>query len=129
MHAFFLIIGILNLANGAWMLFAPEHWFLNLPAAVPDTGPFNAHLVRDVGATFSTFGAALLLAASRPAARRPVLLATTTFYVLHALLHVDDIVTGRLPPAHWAIDFPGVFLPAALLVVVYLRRFWTEPAR
>ena len=45
---------------------------------------------------------------------------TTTFYVLHALLHLDDIVTGRLPPSHWAIDFPGVFLPAVLLVVLCL---------
>ena len=111
------------------MLFAPGHWFVNLPAAVPDTGPFNAHLVRDVGAAFATIGMALLAAAGRPAARRPVLLATTTFYVLHALLHVDDILTGRLPSTHWAIDFPGVFLPAALLVALCLPRFWPEPGR
>ncbi len=32
-------IGLGNLANGFWMLLAPENWFQNLPAAVPDTGP------------------------------------------------------------------------------------------
>jgi hypothetical protein len=129
MQTLFLVLGLMNLANGLWMLFAPESWYLHLPAGVPDTGPLNPHFVRDIGAAFSTIGGALLIAAGRPAARRGVLLATTTFYVLHALLHLDDIVTGRLPPSHWAIDFPGVFLPAVLLVVLCLPRFWPTRAR
>ncbi len=126
MQTLFLVLGLMNLANGAWMLIGPESWYLHLPAAVPDTGPLNVHFVRDIGIAFSTVGAALLVAAFRPPARRPVLLAATTFYVLHALLHADDIVTGRLPASHWAIDFPGVFLPAVLLVVLCLPRFWPE---
>jgi len=30
----------------------------------------------------------------------------------------DDTLAGRLPPSHWGIDFPGVYLPAILLAVV-----------
>jgi hypothetical protein len=129
MQTLFLVLGLMNLANGVWMLVGPESWYLHLPAAVPDTGPLNVHFVRDIGAAFSTIGGALVIAAGRPRARRGVLLATTTFYVLHALLHLDDIITGRLPPAHWAIDFPGVFLPAVLLVILCLPRFWLPPPR
>ena len=126
MQTLFLILGLMNLGNGLWMLVAPESWYLNLPAAVPDTGPLNLHFVRDIGVVYSTAGAALLVGAFRPSARRGVLLGVTAFYVGHALLHVDDIVAGRLPASHWAIDFPGVFLPAVLLVVVCLPRFWRE---
>ena len=39
MGTLFWIIGLGNLANGFWMLAAPENWFQDLPAAVPDTGP------------------------------------------------------------------------------------------
>ena len=48
-----LVLGLFaagNLANAGWMLGAPEHWFQNLPAGVPDTGPFNEPFVRDLGA-------------------------------------------------------------------------------
>lgn len=124
MRAFFVILGVLNLANGAWMLFAPQSWYLYLPAGVPDTGPLNAHFVRDIGAAFVTMGGASLLAAWRERARRGVLLASATFYGLHALVHVDDIVRGDLTHAHWKIDLPGVFLPALVLAVLCLPRFW-----
>ncbi len=46
------ILAIANIANGLWMLAAPAGWFADLPAAVPDTGPFNAHFVRDLGVVF-----------------------------------------------------------------------------
>src|SRR5262249_23961446 len=82
------------------------------------TGPFNAHFVRDIGAAFAMMGAALLAGALRPALRVPALAFTSLFYVLHALVHVTDTLAGRLPPSHWAIDLPGVYLPAAVLVVL-----------
>jgi hypothetical protein len=56
--------------------------------------------------------------AARPALRVPALAFTALFYVLHALVHVTDTLAGRLPPSHWAIDLPGVYLPAAVLVVL-----------
>jgi hypothetical protein len=125
----FAVFAAFNLANGAWMLADPAGWFVNLPAAVPDTGPFNSHFVRDVGSVFVMMGVLLLAGALRPRLRLPTLAATALFYVLHALVHVADTIAGRLPAAHWAIDFPGVYLPAILLValiVVIARR--TEAA-
>src|SRR6266487_2284882 len=108
MRTTFRILGLLNLANGLWMLLAPAGWYLHLPAAVPDTGPLNPHFVRDVGAAFVTIGA------------------VTLFYVLHAVVHVTDLAAGRLDASHWLIDLPGVFLPALVLGALCLPRWWKE---
>ena len=65
----FLISGLGNLANGFWMLARPAHWYATLPAAVPDFGPLNEHFVRDIGATFTMLGIALLWATVRVGVR------------------------------------------------------------
>jgi hypothetical protein len=124
MRALFWIFGILNLANGLWMLLFPESWYLRLPAAVPDTGPLNVHFVRDIGAAFTTIGIVLCVAAPNAPRRRGVLLGVTVFYVLHAVLHVADLLSGRLHHGHWLIDFPAVFLPAIVLSILCLPRWW-----
>src|SRR5262249_1760923 len=115
MQVIFWIVGILNLANGLWMLFAPEHWYHHLPAGVPDTGAFNAHFVRDIGSAFTAIGMGFCIAAGRSWMRRTVVLGAAAFYGLHALVHVTDMFAGRLHHGHWLIDLPGVFLPAILL--------------
>ncbi len=107
-----------NLANAAWMLADPAGWYAGLPAAVPDTGPLNTHFVRDIGSAFAVMGAALVLAAVRPALRVPMLAAVSLFYVLHALVHVTDTIAGRLPPSHWTIDLPGVYVPAVIMIAL-----------
>lgn len=112
-------------ANAAWMLFDPEGWYRNLPAGVPDTGPFNAHFVRDIGCAFATLAVALAVAAGRPRWRAPLLGLTALFFTAHAALHVFDTLRGALDAGHWALDFPGVYAPAFLLVAlawVALRR-------
>src|SRR5262245_25174714 len=117
-----------NLANGVWMLTDPVHWYENLPAAVPDFGPLNEHFVRDIGCAFTVQGVALAVAAFRPAWRVAVCGAVALFYVLHALVHVVDTLRGLVGPEHWAIDVPGVYLPALILVgVTYLLA--RRPAR
>jgi hypothetical protein len=113
-----LVLGGINLGNAAWMLAAPASWYARLPAAVPDTGPFNAHFVRDIGSAFAVVGCALVVGALRPALRVPALALSALFYVLHALVHVTDTLADRLPPSHWLIDLPGVYLPTAVLVVM-----------
>ncbi|HUE30533.1 MAG TPA: hypothetical protein VMR79_06645 [Verrucomicrobiae bacterium] len=122
MRLTFRLLGLLNLANGLWMLLAPAAWYHHLPAAVPDTGPLNPHFVRDIGAAFTTIGVVLLVATPS----RGVLLAATLFYALHALVHVADLAAGRLGAEHWLIDLPGVFLPAVVLGALCLPRWWKE---
>jgi len=112
------LLGAGSLVNGIWMLLDPPGWYVNLPAAVPDTGPLNEHFVRDIGSAFAVMGCALLMAAARTALRVPMLAAVSLFYVLHALVHVTDTVAGRLPASHWAIDAPGVYVPAAIMVAL-----------
>ena len=129
MRATFWVFSALNVGNGLWMLLAPASWYRGLPAAVPDTGPLNLHFVRDIGAAFVTIGVALWLAAPDASRRRDALFAATLFYVLHALIHVADLVSARLPADHWLIDLPGVFLPAIVLAVLCLPRWWRAAAR
>ena len=124
MTALFWVLGLFNLANGLWMLAAPADWYEHLPAGVPDTGPLNLHFVRDIGAAFTTIGVAFCVTAPRARERRAVVLAAGLFAVLHALIHVADLLAGRLPYEHWLIDLPGVFVPAIFLAVLALPRWW-----
>jgi len=118
-----LVMGIGMLANALWMLAGPMHWYTDLPAAVPDTGPFNPHFVRDIGCAFLTVGVALVWGALDVSARRPLVAVAALFLVAHALLHVYDTLVGNLPHTHWWLDVPGVYLPAAILVAaVFLPR-------
>ena len=119
-----LLLGIVMLANALWMLAGPMHWYRELPAAVPDTGPFNAHFVRDIGCAFLTVGVALLWAAFAPAQRRPLTAIAALFLAAHALLHIYDTARGALDATHWGLDLLGVYAPALLMlgVVAALRR-------
>ncbi len=121
------LAGVATLAHAAWMLLDPAGWYATLPAAVPDTGPLNAHFVRDVGAAFAAMGVALLLAALRPALRAPMLAVGAVFYVAHALIHVTDTLAGRLPPSHWLVDLPGVYLPALVMLAVTVAALRAAP--
>ena len=116
-----LLLGILMLGNAVWMLAEPMHWYTDLPAGVPDSGPFNPHFVRDIGCAFLTVGAALVWAAYSARYRLPLAAMAALFLGAHALLHVYDTATGALPDSHWQLDFLGVYVPALLMLVVALR--------
>ena len=67
---------------------------------------------------FSIAGIALLWCAQNIHRSYLVFLGVVLFYVGHALIHVVEILVGLLPPSHWWIDFPLVFLPAMVLLAV-----------
>src|SRR5258706_6677655 len=102
----FGIGGALSIANAVWMLVGPMHWYHELPAAVPDTGPFNPHFVRDIGCAFFAVGVALVWAARAPRWRPPLVAIAAIFMVGHGLLHGYDTLRGALPHTHWALDMP-----------------------
>lgn len=116
-----LVFGVAMIANALWMLAGPMHWYNELPAAVPDTGPFNPHFVRDIGCAFLTAGASLVWAARSAHFRFPLTAMATVFLVAHALLHIYDTSVGNLPSTHWQLDFAGVYVPAIVLMVVVYR--------
>jgi hypothetical protein len=116
-----LVLGVVTLANALWMLGGPHHWYTDLPAAVPDTGPFNPHFVRDIGCAFLTTGVALVWAAKSPRFRLPLVAIAALFLAAHALLHFYDTMRGALGHDHWLLDLPGVYLPGILLPIVAIR--------
>lgn len=113
-----LLLGIGGTVNGLIMLFASEPWFASIAA---DTGPFNAHLVRDVGAAYVTSGIASIWAARVPRWRTPLATAAALFLGMHGLIHILEVASGVQPPVHLLEDFPGVYLPALLLAGIAVR--------
>lgn len=114
------LLAAANLLNGLFMLSDPALWYSDLPAGVPDFGPYNEHFVRDIGAVFLTLAAALAWAARREQYRLPLVAMTALFYLLHAGGHVYDTARGFVEPHHWWLDLPLVYLPALLLAVLTL---------
>ncbi len=124
----FLVFGLGTTANALWMLAGPMHWYTDLPAGVPDTGPFNPHFVRDIGCAFLTVGVAQVWAAFDRRSRVPLVVVSALFLALHALLHVYDTLSGALDHTHWWLDLPGVYLPAAVMGVVAVSLVRRQPA-
>jgi hypothetical protein len=87
------IIAVMTLANGAFMVLAAERWWASVPG-VDETGAFNAHFVRDVGAAYVAAGLGLAWFAARPRERVAALVALT-FLCLHALFHVLEFAEGH----------------------------------
>jgi hypothetical protein len=114
----YLVFGILSLFNGAWMLLFPLSWYTDLPAAVTHTGPFNPHFIRDLGVVLLLMGLAYGWSFLNVDRARPVHLAITFLLTGHALIHLTDILSGRLPDSHWLMDLPGVFAPALIMIVL-----------
>jgi hypothetical protein len=113
-----LLLGLGGIVNGAFMLLASEAWFTAIAAY---TGPFNVHLVQDVGAAYVTSGIASVWAARAPAWRAPLAASAALFLGLHGGIHLVEVLRGVQPAAHLVEDFPGVYLPALLLAGIALR--------
>ncbi|NNL64599.1 MAG: hypothetical protein HKP30_00005 [Myxococcales bacterium] len=122
------IFALGNLANAAWMLGAPAHWYLNLPANVPGSGPLNEHFVRDIGCVFGLIGVALAVAAVRPAARFGAMLFASGFYAAHAGVHVYDSLRGLFAPGQWSYDLVPVYGATLILIALTVHVGRSRPA-
>ena len=101
--------GLAMLAAGAW-------WYGAVPG-VPETGPFNPHFVKDIGAAYLVVGVAFAwLGVSPTAAVRGAALAGAAFLLLHAGVHLSEAIGDPHSLDHLIRDFPGVLLPALLAV-------------
>jgi hypothetical protein len=109
--------------NGLAMLLAPQTWFGLIPS-VPPTGPFNPHFVRDVGCAYLVCAWAMAWFALDPLRGAGAAIAVAVLQMLHAFLHVWDLLAGRSTPDVFAFDLVLVILPAALM----LWLAWPRPA-
>jgi hypothetical protein len=104
--------------NGLVML-AAGRWWYGAVAGVPETGPFNPHFVKDIGAAYLVVGAAFAWLAWRPSPTvRGGALAAALFLALHAGIHLAEPFGNPAGLADLVRDFPGVLLPALLAVWV-----------
>lgn len=113
----FVILGVLSIANGSWMVLHAPTWFDSVPG-VTDTGPYNGHLVRDVGLAYMVSGIGFVWCAFNLRRCWLLIVAQAMWATGHAALHVADMITERMPPSHWIIDAPGVLLPGLALGVL-----------
>lgn len=80
---------------GLWALVSPRSFYASFPGAglhwVSDLGPFNEHLVRDVGGFFLALAAISAFAATRSNRQtvQAVALAWTVFQAPHVASHVS----------------------------------------
>jgi peptidoglycan/LPS O-acetylase OafA/YrhL len=106
------LVGLVSAINGLLMLLDGEGWYGRIPG-VPETGPYNAHFVEDIGIAFLVAGLALVAAAWRPR-YWPASAAAAAFLAGHALLHLAGLFTGH--SHHAGFDLMAIILPAALAV-------------
>src|SRR5690348_14578195 len=111
-------LGLLLAANGFVMLVDPAQWYAMVPG-VPETGPFNPHFVRDIGAAFVVTGVAMTWL-GRDARAVPAALAGALFLTLHAFVHVADAIAGRIHTDHILSDLVTVFAPAVIALWLVL---------
>ena len=89
--------GFFGLVPGLWAAFAPESFYRDFPAVRPGwvavDGPYNEHLIRDVGAMFLALAVIALVAAATGSAGQARLagLAWLVFSVLHFGYHVTHL--------------------------------------
>jgi hypothetical protein len=89
-------LGLPQLSIGLWALFGPRSFYGDFPGRrgwVEKLGPYDEHLVRDVGSLFVGLGALMLIAAVL-LGRRLVLAAIVTwllFAVPHAIYHMLNL--------------------------------------
>lgn len=119
-----------SLLVGPWAQFAPVSFWEGFPAFgrgwVSADGPYNEHLIRDVGGLQLGMAVVLLAALLRPT--RPLVLvaalASMAWQVPHVpyhMLHLDDLPSFADRAAHVA-SLLFTFTVAAALLVAALRR-------
>jgi hypothetical protein len=123
-----IFLTIIFLGNGLVMLAAPYPWYLAVPGVI-QTGPFNDHFVRDIGATYLACGIGTLLGGLDLRRHAGAVAVAAGFQGVHALIHVITPFCGRaLPWPLLARDFPGVFLPTILTIWLAVAAFRREKA-
>ncbi len=104
------ILAVPTVVNGLMMMLSGPFWYMSV-RGVSDTGPYNDHFVRDIGAAFVVAGLALAARAWRPRYWAAAV-AGAAFLALHALLHLLMVIDGR--DQHAVFDLITVVLPAGL---------------
>jgi hypothetical protein len=124
-----VLLGAPQLLIGAWATLAPSGWFDTFPGGgrnwLPLYGPFDGHLVADVGSTFLALGVLLILAAVWM--DRRVVVASAVAYLVyqvpHTIFHLghDDVLASGDQIANGVTLVLANILAAGILIAVVNR--------
>jgi predicted anti-sigma-YlaC factor YlaD len=112
------IMAALDIVNGIEMFFFPSAWFFKLVPGVPETGPYNMHLVMDGGTFFLAVGVGLVGAALNPRRNAIAVVVAAVAGVMHSALHIYSHAAGLLSTEHLVTEVLGIYIPAILLIVI-----------
>lgn len=130
-----LALGIPQASIGLWALLAPRSFYDDFPVGtdgwVNPLGPFDEHLVTDVGALFVALGVLLILAAAT-LQRTLVLAAATTWLVFSATHFVWHVLNLEPYDSLEAVSNTATTLwtvVGAIVILVLARRSPSSSAR
>ena len=112
------IMAAMDLVNGIEMFFFPNAWFFKLVPGVPETGPYNMHLVMDGGTFFLAVGVGLVAAAMNPRRNAIAVVVAAVAGVMHSALHLYSHAAGLLSTEHLMTEVVGIYIPAILLIAI-----------
>jgi len=113
------LLAVTSIANGIAMFFFPAAWFLRIVPGVPETGPFNAHLVADGGTFYLAIGIGLVAAALDPRRNAIAVAIAAIAGIMHSILHIYSHIAGILSYRHIATEIAGIYVPALVLTGLY----------
>jgi hypothetical protein len=124
-RAALIALGAPFVVIGAWALAAPRSWYDEFPGAgmhwLPAFGPYDEHLVRDLGGLFLALGLLLTFAAvslSRPLVQG-ALGALFVFSLPHLVWHLTEL--DALPTGDNIVNVTSLALPVLLpALLIYL---------
>lgn len=114
------ILPVALAANGIVMLAAPGAWYPAVPGVI-ETGPFNSHFIRDIGAAYLASAAGLAWWAARRPGGAAATIPAAVFLGLHMLVHLAESLLGHHPAGDIGRDFVGVYLPALMVIWIAAR--------
>lgn len=112
------ILAVMDIVNGIEMFFFPSAWFFRLVPGVPETGPFNMHLVMDSGTFFLAVGVGLVAAALNPRRNAIAVGVAAMAVVMHSALHLYSHAAGLLSTEHLVTELLGIYVPTLVLIAI-----------
>jgi hypothetical protein len=116
------VSAFLMLANGIYMIADPVNWFIGVPG-MPDSGGYNAHMVRDIGLAYVlTFTFAMIALLPR-APKAFAYAASASWLLLHSVVHWVEVGCNVRSTALVPVESITVHLPA-LIPIFGAMVFW-----
>ncbi|MFZ1890518.1 MAG: hypothetical protein WAU33_21025 [Candidatus Binataceae bacterium] len=117
------ILAAMYLVNGVAMFFFPSAWFFRLVPGVPETGPYNMHLVMDSGTFFLGVGVGLVAGAFAPHRNAIAAVIAAVASTMHSALHLWSHAIGLLSWHAATTEIFGIYIPTLALLAIALALY------